>query len=595
MVRHLLFLGAAAPSMGAAEIAMNLKRLALLTGSLGLSWLPACSDPCTDDGFFQDSPEGCEAAGTDGGSTSDTLQPTTAGPTTDPQTSGADDSTGPDPTDDSTGASCTNRRLDGDESDVDCGGSCEQTCDDGQNCGANEDCTSSSCSERGVCEPATCKDGLTNGDETDQDCGGACPPCDDGSTCAEGNDCASGVCDGARLTCTPASCDDGVQNGDETDQDCGGADCDPCDDGQTCAEATDCTSGVCEDESCSAATCDDGVQNGDETDQDCGGGTCPGCDPGADCEQATDCASAGCDDGTNTCNALLSVVAGPGCSTLSGTPVTISATAMGGTGGPYTYSWTPDDGSLSTPAAAMTDADPAGLTTYTVTADDGTNTALDTVVVVNADPFDLENNCTLYQGDFGGMTPATIDYDMGGTRACENGNNGFGLHLCEGVTFENTRLSGTLEVTDAAGDDDFVGLVWGAQDNSHFYSMAWKGAPQMGADCMVPAGIVVKRVEAADFDAIDGADVHCPADTDDSTLLLDPSQTTTEGWSDTTSYTVLIDYTAAGSDITVTRDSDDSVVTSFTVTDTTFASGFFGSTTRSQANACVGPLFSTCL
>ncbi len=46
---------------------------------------------------------------------------------------------------------------------------------------------------------ATCRDRELNGDETDIDCGGACEPCDEGLGCIEDDDCASALC-------TSASC-----------------------------------------------------------------------------------------------------------------------------------------------------------------------------------------------------------------------------------------------------------------------------------------------------------------------------------------------------------------------------------------------------
>jgi hypothetical protein len=43
--------------------------------------------------------------------------------------------------------------------------------------------------------PAPCKDGVRNGDETDVDCGGSCPStCAEGQGCNVGTDCSSGVC-----------------------------------------------------------------------------------------------------------------------------------------------------------------------------------------------------------------------------------------------------------------------------------------------------------------------------------------------------------------------------------------------------------------
>jgi hypothetical protein len=655
------------------------RTLGIAATAIGWMALEGCADPCADDGLQQNSQDArCPAllSGTDdtGGNESTGDIP--------------GDSTGPGP------SSCDNGIQDGDETAIDCGGSCDNACGDGQGCGSADDCMSGVC-EGGVCQPPACDDMVLNGDETDIDCGGpVCMPCDDGEDCVIDTDCASNVC-GEGNTCDPATCEDGVQNGDETDVDCGGATCAPCDDGEDCIDDMDCMSGMCvegtcvsplcrdgmlngeetdvdcggpkcpgcddgemcmEDgdcmsdmcdptNTCTTATCTDGMQNGDETDVDCGGGTCPGCDDGEMCVENGDCQSQVCDPGTNTCTAPtcvdmvqngdetdedcgnscgptcdtgetcddgadcindvcepgtltcappLTVDAEPACSDFSGVPVPLTATAAGGTGA-YTYAWTPAAG-LDDATSATPNASPAGFETYTVTVDDGVNTAQDSATVVNASPFDLQTNCTLYTADFLAGTPnATMSYSMGGTVACELNNNDFGLHLCEGVVFESVSLQGQLTVTDDEGDDDIIGLVWGAQDNANFYSLSWKAAQQNFFGCAVPAGIVVKRVQAPNFAAVGGNDVYCPADTADSTLLLGPAATTTAGWVEGEIYEVTIDFTPTGSDVTIIRQSDAGVVATFTVADTTFTSGFFGSTTISQENACVGPLNATCL
>ena len=190
----------------------------------------------------------------------------------------------------------------------------------------------------------TCDDGVQNGDETGVDCGGSCAPCQtactenevnvsitfdnypeetawtlknasgatvasgsyssanpDGSTvnetyclpdgcydfeitdsygdgicCSYGNgsySVTSGsttLASGGSFTSSdttnfclggaPApTCDDGIQNGNETGVDCGGPDCTPC---------------------VTPPTCDDGIQNGDETGVDCGGSACAPCSTG---------------------------------------------------------------------------------------------------------------------------------------------------------------------------------------------------------------------------------------------------------------------------------------------------------------------------
>jgi hypothetical protein len=494
---------------------------------------------------------------------------------------------------------CADGMQNGDETDVDCGGSCPDDCDDGEGCEDDDDCVSMNCDEKtGTCMPDQCSDGRQNGDETDVDCGGSCPMgCDDGEGCLVDDDCISMNCNPGQMICQgQPACDDRMQNGDETDVDCGGSCPDDCDDGEGCLVGDDCISGVCDPDMlvCMAPACDDGVMNGDETDLDCGGACGNTCETGEDCLIGGDCIDDVCDPDDLTCAPPLTVDAAPSCVDFTGTPVQLTATAAGGTGA-YTYDWSPPAG-LDDPSSATPMASPAGFTSYTVTVDDGVNQANDTATVVNASAFDLQNNCTLYQGVFLGNTGlASITYSMMGTVACEQGNNDFGLHLCEGVVFQDVQLQGILEVTNDGNDDDIVGLVWGAQDAGTFYSLSWKRVEQNFFGCTVPAGIVVKRVDALDFLALTGADVYCPQDTLSSTLLLDTDATTTDGWEEGEQYLVTIDFLSTGSSITVTRVSDSAVIAMFDVTDTTFTSGFFGSTTISQENACVGPLNAACL
>jgi len=70
---------------------------------------------------------------------------------------------------------CHDRVLDGDETGIDCGGSCA------------------------ACPPEnpTCSDGVRDQFESGVDCGAACPPCGSGQPCAVSADCASGTCNGA--------------------------------------------------------------------------------------------------------------------------------------------------------------------------------------------------------------------------------------------------------------------------------------------------------------------------------------------------------------------------------------------------------------
>ena len=90
----------------------------------------------------------------------------------------------------------------------------------------------------------TCMDGYKDGNETDVDCGGSCAPCATGKSCDVAGDCESLACkDG---TCIAPSCNDGIKDGDESDVDCGGTMCPGCMDGLDCGANADCQSGVCD-------------------------------------------------------------------------------------------------------------------------------------------------------------------------------------------------------------------------------------------------------------------------------------------------------------------------------------------------------------
>jgi hypothetical protein len=129
--------------------------------------------------------------------------------------------------------SCTDGKKNGLETAVDCGGGTCGGCAPGKACVANTDCNSGVCSSTvsnkagsGTCATPTCTDTVLNGNETDVDCGGAtctatcgttpatCFQCAQGAACAANIDCApptgtptttSGLCDSAgTLTCVPA-------------------------------------------------------------------------------------------------------------------------------------------------------------------------------------------------------------------------------------------------------------------------------------------------------------------------------------------------------------------------------------------------------
>ncbi|WP_146158002.1 hypothetical protein [Enhygromyxa salina] len=138
-------------------------------GGLGLIGLTAClgPNPRIDAGEL-----GSESATSDPGhgDPGDGDGDTSDGDTSD--TSDTDTDTG---TGDPTPTHCDNQVLDGDETDVDCGGSCSG-CAPGAGCLEPGDCEAQVC-EANVCAAPTCVDGVHNGDEIDVDCGANCRFC----------------------------------------------------------------------------------------------------------------------------------------------------------------------------------------------------------------------------------------------------------------------------------------------------------------------------------------------------------------------------------------------------------------------------------
>jgi hypothetical protein len=156
-------------------------------------------------------------------------------------------------------------RRDGGETGVDCGGAAAPAllCPAGQPCKTSDDCLST-CNAGGTCDAPGPTDGKKNGDETDVDCGGtAAPKCIVGKACLVNGDCEL-------LACTAGACvvptsTDGQQNGSETDVDCGGPGVSAggvdykaprCNVDKGCAAGTDCLTGACAPSGkCAVASC----------------------------------------------------------------------------------------------------------------------------------------------------------------------------------------------------------------------------------------------------------------------------------------------------------------------------------------------------
>jgi hypothetical protein len=192
-------------------------------------------------------------------------------------------------------ACVANGAKDGTETDVDCGGGCDQ-CLDGQMCVVDDDCLS------GVCTDRAC----AGGDQGSGGVGG------DGATGGAGGTAGSAGSSGSGGSSGGPTCTDGVKNQDETDVDCGGTICDPCADGKHCADDPDCVSFLCVSGVCTTDTGGSGGSGGTGGTGGSGGGSggmCgalgQSCTPATATMPGTCCTGLACAGANSTCCAAL--------------------------------------------------------------------------------------------------------------------------------------------------------------------------------------------------------------------------------------------------------------------------------------------------
>ncbi|MBU1198458.1 MAG: DUF4215 domain-containing protein [Nanoarchaeota archaeon] len=147
--------------------------------------------------------------------------------------------------------SCFNSEKDGDETDINCGGSCP-CCAAPKKCLVNQDCCLNNC-KNNICVAPNCDDKEKNGLESDKDCGGDCPACNISQSCNQDRDCVTDFCHPIAKKCAIPTCADGYLNGDESGVDCGGSCPDKCGQDQNCISDNDCREGlICEYGKCNA-------------------------------------------------------------------------------------------------------------------------------------------------------------------------------------------------------------------------------------------------------------------------------------------------------------------------------------------------------
>ena len=146
---------------------------------------------------------------------------------------------------------CLNQIPDEDETDLDCGGRDCLPCAVGQECLENGDCDTRNC-VAGLCLPedqvnVECSDRILNQDETDVDCGGelCTDRCLFDQNCGKDSDCLSQVC--FEDTCSlPRFCGDGICDADESNENCA----EDCAAAENCNQCGDGFFNICDEDEC---------------------------------------------------------------------------------------------------------------------------------------------------------------------------------------------------------------------------------------------------------------------------------------------------------------------------------------------------------
>ncbi len=182
-------------------------------------------------------------------------------------------------------------------------------------CEVNTDCRNGLYCSSGKCGTNHCGDGVRNGDETGIDCGGSCGACGIGVQCMKGDDCQSGACQtrvfapikkkimGATINvkmppisvCAVDLC----QGPNLPDSSCRNLA-----DGMPSGDASRCASGFSNGYACVANACSNLKKDNGETDVDCGGPNCTSCRNGLMCAVDSDCSSGNCIDGSCAARAV---------------------------------------------------------------------------------------------------------------------------------------------------------------------------------------------------------------------------------------------------------------------------------------------------
>jgi Thrombospondin C-terminal region len=207
---------------------------------------------------------------------------------------------------------------------------------------------------------------------------------------------------------------------------------------------------------------------------------------------------------------------------------------------------------------------------------------VDAMASADAGPVTLNSGWTLYSwdpiGDTMKIKPSYV-FESNGLVAIQKANALPSAYVSDQV-FENATIRGRFSVNDTS-DDDYVGFVFGWQDNQHFYLLRWKQAAQGYCGSIAERGTNL-AVVSSDTPLDQCADFWASVGTARVKSLSAPALNPV-GWVDKKVYEFELQHQPGAIAIDIRDVALDTIVATIRSTDATYAKGRFGFYNHSQS------------
>ncbi len=196
-------------------------------------------------------------------------------------------------------------------------------------------------------------------------------------------------------------------------------------------------------------------------------------------------------------------------------------------------------------------------------------------------PLRLDEGWIVHQFDLADdvvQVAANYIFEDDGLTAIQTANPIASVYLYDTELPASYTVTGRFSV-ETGSDDDFIGFVFGWQDESHSYLVDWKKASQNAPPCGIAEEGVALHLVASDTALTNCADLWQSAGTEKVSPLIAPTENP-DGWVSSTPYDFTLRVRPGYQSFEIRT--GDTVVASGTASDDTYTKGKFGFYNYSQ-------------